>query len=326
MRWYINDTSLQDQYPIETEFLQALRLLIEARARFSRVREALYATRTLGLAKVTNGRSVSEVVMRSAGRDLRRQILTWVTARGPFVEDDRLAESDDYFECLGVDVTDGGAGEAARRFKAGLSVGLYSFMGGPLNFCINPLPVDHGLDGDRLGRYEIGNWWTVQGLAESVRNSEPTVDSWRRLIEVGRERYEHLLLPDAIHENAKLTAEPFESSIAERALQLLGYLNEYVGSLGEGGTPSARSNEIVRDLFTNASGAEPPFSAESTTNQKTYVEEMTFPDPENPGASIFAHWHGKIRHRFFRMHFEWPMPAGARKLKVLYLGPKLTKG
>ena len=264
--------------------------------------------------------------MRSAGGDLRRQILTWVTTRGPFIEDDRLAESDDYFECLGVDVTDGGAGEAARRFKAGAHVGLYSFVGGPLDFCIDPLPVDHGLDSDRLGQYEIANCWTVQVLAENVRNSEPTVDSWRKLVEVGREQYEHLLLPDAIHENAKLAAEPFENSIAERALQLLGHLNEYMSSLGERGAPSARSNEIVRNLFTNASGAEPLFTGESATNQKTYAAEMTFPDPENPGASIFAHWHGKIRHRFFRMHFEWPLPAGARKLKVLYLGPKLTKG
>ncbi len=98
-----------------------------------------------------------------------------------------------------------------------------------------------------------------------------------------------------------------------------------MSSLGEGGAPTPRSNEIVRDLFTNASGAEPWFTGESATNQKTYAVEMTFPDPENPSASIFAHWHGKIRHRFFRMHFEWPLPAGARKLKVLYLGPKLTK-
>jgi hypothetical protein len=325
VRWYINDASLQDQYPTEAAFIQTLQHLMEARARFARVRKSLYTTRSFGQAKVVNGRSVSEVVMRSAGGDLRRQILLWVTARGPFIEDERLAESDDYFECLGMDVSDGGAGEAARRVKAGTPVRLYTFVGGPVDFCINPLPVDHGLDGDRLARYEIVNCWTVQALAEDIRSSEPSVDSWRELVETGRERYEHLLLPDAIYENAKLAAEPFENSIAERALQLLRHLNEYMTSLGDGGVPSIRSNEILRGLFTNASGAEPPFTGESTTNQKTYASEMTFPDPENSNALIFAHWHGKIRHRFFRMHFEWPLPAGARKLKVLYLGPKLTK-
>jgi hypothetical protein len=51
---------------------------------------------------------------------------------------------------------------------------------------------------------------------------------------------------------------------------------------------------------------------------------MTFPDPEG-GADIFAHFHGKISHRFFRLHFDWPVPSTATRLKVLYIGPKLTK-
>ena len=50
-----------------------------------------------------------------------------------------------------------------------------------------------------------------------------------------------------------------------------------------------------------------------------------FADPEIEGREIFAHWHGKIKHRYFRMHFEWPVPRQATLLKVLYLGPKLTK-
>jgi hypothetical protein len=35
--------------------------------------------------------------------------------------------------------------------------------------------------------------------------------------------------------------------------------------------------------------------------------------------------HGKISHRYFRLHFEWPVPSGAEQIKVLYIGPKLTK-
>lgn len=326
MRWYVNDASLQDQYPTDASFIEILRQIVEARARFPRLREGLYTTRSFGLAKAANGRNVSEIVMRSANVNLRRQILTWVTTRGPFVEDDRLAEEEDYFECLGVDVTDGGAGEAARRFRSGMPVRLYSFAGGAINFCFDPLSVDHGLDGYRQGRYEISNLWNIEALTKDIRGSEPVINSWRTLFEVARERYERLWLPDALYQNEKLVAEPFESSIAERVLQLLGHLNDYMGSLAADGAPTARSHQIVRDLFTNASGAEPAFTGESNTNQNIYADEMTFPDPEDPGASIFAHWHGKIRHRFFRMHFEWPVPPGASRLKVLYLGPKLTKG
>jgi hypothetical protein len=91
------------------------------------------------------------------------------------------------------------------------------------------------------------------------------------------------------------------------------------------GSASERTNEIVRTLFSNAAGAEPLFTAESSSNQHAFKKELSFPDPNAPGRIIFAHWHGKIRHRFFRMHFEWPVPRTSGQMKVLYLGPKLTK-
>jgi hypothetical protein len=50
---------------------------------------------------------------------------------------------------------------------------------------------------------------------------------------------------------------------------------------------------------------------------------MTFAAAD--GREVFAPWHGKISHRYFRMHFEWPLAPERRKLPVLYLGPKITK-
>ena len=67
------------------------------------------------------------------------------------------------------------------------------------------------------------------------------------------------------------------------------------------------------------------FSGESAGNQDTFRAQMTFPDPDDADKNIFAHWHGKISHRFFRLHFEWPVPAKEKHMKILYLGPKITK-
>lgn len=61
-------------------------------------------------------------------------------------------------------------------------------------------------------------------------------------------------------------------------------------------------------------------------NQREFCSELTFSDPENAGKFIFAHWHGKISRRFYRIHFEWPITKDMSRLKVLYLGPKITKG
>jgi hypothetical protein len=81
------------------------------------------------------------------------------------------------------------------------------------------------------------------------------------------------------------------------------------------------SSEILQMFF---QGERALFSPESSTNRRECRHEMTFPDPDG-GDDIFAHYHGKISHRVFRLHFDWPVPAAASKLKVLYLGPKLTK-
>jgi hypothetical protein len=105
---------------------------------------------------------------------------------------------------------------------------------------------------------------------------------------------------------------------------LFRHLNEYVESRNVDGSESDRSRELVRAFFTEAQGAVPIFTGEPVTNQRKFEQSLTFPDPESANETLFAHWHGKIRHRFFRLHFEWPLRREARRIKVVYVGPKLT--
>jgi hypothetical protein len=91
---------------------------------------------------------------------------------------------------------------------------------------------------------------------------------------------------------------------------------------GADGAEGPASREIIEQFF---SGGRAAFSGESETNQIRFRDEMTFSTAGPPSGSIFAHWHGKISHRVFRLHFEWPVPQRATTLQVVYLGPKLTK-
>jgi hypothetical protein len=129
-------------------------------------------------------------------------------------------------------------------------------------------------------------------------------------------------LPNSIYEDERLAREPFDAVIRDRVIALLGYLDLYVSNLQPNGAEGIIAQQIVRDHFV---GDRALFSGESPTNQRQFLRELTFDDPDNSGQSIFAHWHGKISHRYFRLHFEWPVPAGATVLKVVYLGPKITK-
>jgi hypothetical protein len=187
---------------------------------------------------------------------------------------------------------------------------------------MSPLHVDHGIDGDRLGRYAIENFWEINQLTASAIEASGPIVSWRLLIESAKQRFPRLLIPDAIFQDARLAREPFDAVIRDRTLTLLGYLDLYMSDRGPNAAEGATAQGIIKDYFT---GDRALFSGESPNNQQEFKKDLTFPDPISNGSTIFAHWHGKISHRFFRLHFEWPVPNENDLLKVVYLGPKITK-
>jgi hypothetical protein len=321
VRWYINDASLRGQYADALQFEGVVRALLLTRSRIESLRGGLSTTRTLRERPVTQNLNVRETVQRAADPEYRRAVLSWLDRSGPFVEDDRAPEEDDYFEYAGLDITDSGLGEAARRVKASELATTFSFVGSNPSFELTPLAVEHGLPDDRLGIYNVENSWTVDQLRNSAIAAATPATSWKLLIETARQRFPRLILPDSIFNDGRLAREPFEAAIRDRVLSLLGHLDLYMSDRQPNGAEGPISQSVINNFFT---GENALFTGESPSNQRDYRDVLTFPDPDG-GDGIFAHWHGKIRHRFFRMHFEWPVPAGATYLKIVYLGPKLTK-
>lgn len=323
MRWYINDTSLQGQFESGAAFLPLLGGLVSARSRSPLLRSSLYTTRSFPNRFVDPTQSLRELLKEVQFRDLRGVIFSWLDRTGPFVDDDRQTEFDDYFECFGHDVTDAGLGEATRRIKHGGYASAFSFPGGATNFASSTLVVEHGLPEDRLGKYGVDNVWTLGELATSIQRARPEPANWKELIERAREDFSLLLIPDSVYTNPALAKEPFDGPIRDRTLALLKNLNDYMSGRDEDGVEGPAARNVVDNFFVGATAL---YTGESATNQQEFSKQLTFEDPLNPKAAILAHWHGKIRHRFFRLHFEWPVPANAKTLKILYLGPKITKG
>ncbi len=282
----------------------------------------LRATRNISGSLIAPTMTFRTVMQQPNNRNLRSLVLAWIDKNGPFVEDDRCEEVDDYFEYAGLEVTDTGLGEAARRVKNDDKASTFSFRGGDVDFSKSPLLVDHGLPEDRYGTYKVENFWTVEELANSALNCGQSANSWPALVVAARERFPRCWIPDTIHQNSFLAREPFNAVIRDRVFNLLGYLDAYMQGRHQDGSEDAHARFIIDKFFV---GERALFTGESPTNQRKFEAELTFPDPEFPGRTIFAHWHGKISHRYFRMHFEWPVPTSARKIKILYLGPKLTK-
>ncbi|TBG66106.1 hypothetical protein ELG72_24935 [Rhizobium leguminosarum] len=320
MYWFLNDASLQGQFGESGEFEAVLRALLGLRAAKPDVRRRLRATRSFASSTVSKHLLVRELLAGHRDKDLKRAVLDWLDRSGPFIDDERFPEADDYFEYDGLDITSTGLGEAARRTKADAPSTTFSFVGGPKNFAIHPLEVDHGLPEDRLGKYRVPNIWDPQDLATQVAALEPAAANWAELLQTARQRFPNLEI-GPLERNPVLAREPFEASIRDRVLELLQILNEYVGFRDAHGKESKQAREIIDLHFT---GENARFTGESSTNQKDFKAAMVF-DRSFGEGEFFAHWHGKISHRFFRVHFEWPLAGARKKLEIFYLGPKLTK-
>jgi hypothetical protein len=294
--------------------------LARLRATSRAVKESLFCSGGFAQRPVIGDRPCAAVLNTYAPKQFRRLILEWLTAGGPFLEDDRWPVVDDYFEFEGHDVTEQGLGEAARRIGSNQTAGVFSFLNGLIDFEREPLTVQHGLAEEPLRHIAVDNVWQAAELERRTLASLPTPSTWAELLATADAKFPRLLIAPNIL--AQLRGNPFYPSVSDRATVLLSVLQEYMADRRVDGSEGAicryiREQHFVGDLAW--------FTDESDRNKIDFRRQMTFPDPEEPNRTIFCPWHGKIRTQQFRIHFEWPVPVGQERLKIVYVGPKLTR-
>lgn len=282
------------------------------------VRQRLLCSRCLQRQPVTPSSSFQEAVYHSRDRDFKVQAMSWAVNHGPFWDNERASQQDDYFQYEDQDVTDQGLGEAARRILAGKPSSVYSMEGGRYCFTLTPLLVQHGLTEAPLGNVEVPNTYKLQELrreAESVVSPQ----NWGEFLAYSRQSFTRLMILDIV--DVPLSRHSFSEGIAERVTGLLEILDSLVSSRDQKGTYTGETNELIRKHF---QGATAKFSDESETNKNKFRSKLTFRDKDT-GQDLFCPWHGKIGIQDFRIHFHWPLTPKDTKLKVVYIGPKITK-
>lgn len=140
------------------------------------------------------------------------------------------------------------------------------------------------------------------------------------MLQACRSRFELLIIPDSVQE--RIEREAFYPVVARRTLVILQTLHRIVRGRSADGSLNAEALSLWQQ---HSQGGKAWFTDESEGNKHKFKSEMTFPDPENPSNRLFCPWHGKIKTPQFRIHFEWPVLPGQSRLKILYIGPKITK-
>lgn len=316
MTWYVNDLSICAQYADSKDFLSDLDALMRVRMKFTDLEHQLFCSRTLHTRLVTPNLSFREAV-KSAPKNVVQLVLAWLTKNGPFWEDLRTSNEDDYFEYEGEDVTDLGLGEAARRKILGLDANCFSFANG--GFDHSPIKIQHGLSESPFGHIPVPNIWDISTLHQRVLSSAPTPTNWIQMLELAQSRFDKLFLHSNIIDALK--KETFSHYVVERIFVLLGVLQEFMDCRHDDGSYSDRNHELIAQHF---SGKKAWFTDESETNIQNFSADMSFPDPENEGKKVLCSWHGKIKTPQYRIHFEWPVDQ-REKLRIFYIGPKITK-
>ena len=319
MEFFANEISIHRQFHDLPTFHGALERLIGMRGVARRFGLNVYCHRALVDAEPVPGLRMQQVVQRLANNE-RRALMSWLTRGGPFWDDLRRHDANEWLECRGEIVTDTAVGESAYRALRGVECALISAT--PSDWDFSPVEVIWNREAEGLDNQNaaLENWRDAAALEERLQHAAPPMRSWDDLGDFSKIRFSRLTFTVLCFD--PLAGVPFAKSAADRILELLSILDRFANAFDAGGSRTPEGSRIYQDYFTGGENA--LFSDSSDPEKRKFRTKLTFPHPNEPGGSLFCTWHGKVRHMTLRLHFSWPIRAG-EPVYVVYAGPKLTK-
>ena len=318
MEFFANEMSIHRQFHDLPTFHGALGRLIGMRGVAGRFGRNVYCHRALVDAEPVPGVRMQQAVQRLADNE-RRALMIWLTRGGPFWDDLRRHDANDWLECRGEIVTDTAIGETAYRTLRGVECALISAT--PSDWDFSPVEVIWNREAEGLDHQNaaLENWRDAAELEERLRHAAPPIRSWVNLGDVSKIRFSRLTF--AVRCFDPLAGVPLAKSAVGRILELLSILDRFANAFDADGSRTPEGSRIYRDYFT---GDNALFSDSSDSEKRSFRTALTFPHPDTPGESLFCTWHGKVRHMALRLHFSWPIRAG-EPVYVVYAGQKLTR-
>jgi hypothetical protein len=313
MEWHLNDLSLIDQVKSSEGLKQLIQELIKLRLQRADVGRLVYCSRGL-LGTTIMGRSnVRQAIEATGDRDFIGAAMRWFANAGPFWDDSRQVAADDLFYWNEEEVQETGLGEAARRRIVGTDARVFSFVSPGSLFDIDKLEIVHGLLEAPVGHVVVPN---ARSIAELKELPLAALNNWIDVLAAASARNPNLWIADDV--SVYLRPRPFNSAVATKLLELLAVLDTLSANTTKDSALTEEGRQIYQRFFV---GEEAPFSSEDPIDKNVFK----FRDPES-GVKTYCPWHGKINIGDpFRFHYEWPRPKNQTRIKVLYMGQKLTK-
>lgn len=317
MEVLLNELSLHGQFANVQAFQTAIDTVMLARGRMRQFGSELRCHRNLIQAQVMHELSLQQAVSQ-LDRNKRSALMSWLTKEGPFWEDSRQHDADEYLICQDYPdpVTDTALGEAAHHCFNGNDYHTFSFE--PSNWQINPITVYWYRDNNVIP-INVTNHWNINSLGIVLRTTASRITSWQQLAKDMPTRLSNLTFSENSFE--PLYSHPFVDSAAKRIIELLNLLDKFKTCFDIQGQRTDEGNRLYQDHFM---GDKAWFSDSSKNEKIEFKNELTFNYPDNRGEKLFCPWHGKVKTPQIRIHFSYPISAN-EPLYVPYIGLKITK-
>ncbi len=318
MMFLLNELSIHNQYQSESDFIASLKVVLGCRDLLRKYQRSLHCGRgTLGNRQVIQNNLFRKVVGNIANKDIQRAVLIWIDRDGPFWDDDKLHNPDEYFSdtVKGDVVTDTVLAEAAFRMSQKMDASVVSFS--PSDYLFSPVVIKWYRNADDVLDLSIANYWQIQLLNDLLVTLQPPIQSWGQFIAYAKLQFENLIFLPSFE--SRLKGQPFNHIVADQALFLLSVINEIKTCFDDTGRRTKKGDEFVASYFM---GDRARFSDESPTNKIKFSKELTF--KKEDGTGVLCSFHGKISHGYYRLHISSPITKN-NPLYVAYLGPKITK-
>ena len=316
MAIFFNELSLHNQFHGVSDFLPALQTMNACKNLVEKFGLRLTCKREIINYHVFDDMPFTRAINLTRQRNIIRLIMSWLSKHGPFLDDSQQHSSDDYLYLKYNDdiVTKYSLGEAAYQIAVGHQASTVSIS--PSNFERNPIHVVWDKTDDEI-IIPVSNFWEVEELAAYLKLQQAPIQSWIELLQRAKVDFPKLVFFESV--STILEGESFNSAIADRIMFQLNILNKLATCFDGHGERTTDGHNLIKNHF---QGDRAIFSDESKSNKIKFERDMTFNKPD--GGLLFCPFHGKIRHRSFRLHFSWPIQHN-KPVYIAYIGPKITK-
>ncbi|WP_010426457.1 hypothetical protein [Enterobacter mori] len=308
-----NEKSLNDDIQSKEQLFEQIKHVMRARQYLLQKALNIYCKRDFINYRLSNDETIFKYVMGFEKTE-KIDVLTWLSKAGPFWDDEQLHSLEDLYVHDKEEVTGTALAEAAAQLFCDEECEIFSLKNEKyLESSIKITWIDNNKHNDFL----INNHTTMISLEEKIKQSNKSIESWKRLEELARSEFQNLSF---IHECfIPLYKLPFHKAASKSIMEKLNVLNQIKDCFDSSGKFTALGHEIYKNHFT---GDKAWFSDSSDGEKIDFANEMTF-ELIKSDKRLCA-WHGKIKTPQLRIHFSFPIEKET-PLYIAYIGEKITK-